>query len=783
MTTHLWSPVRRFSRHFVTLVVLVALAVLAAACASDEPPTSADGALDPVTAPADGDSRDPADPTAADPDGEGPDSGAVRRGRLQAFSACEEFLNHMRAEAAERVGPYGLDGFGGGGIGILEGDDAMEMAAEDESAMDSTAGASTSTAQSAPALVEGEDFSGTNNQVLGVDEPDIVKTDGSRIITVTDNHLRVFTINGTDAVPQHDLVLDSWPREMLLDGDRLLILSDAWGEEGPGGQGYTTEEDYNSYGPATVVTQVNIGDSLDVLGHLRFEGQYVSARKIGDIARLVISAPPPQLSFIYPQSQGSEDIARETNQRIVAESTLDDWLATYKLVQPNGREIISEGAITPCERIYRPSEFSGFDLLTVLTINMQGTLGAPQATSVVAAGQTVYASNDSLYVATNVWPSFPVEPFAADVSTAQEEFEENYSTALHRLDISDPTIANYVASGETSGRLLNQFSMHEYEGRLHVATTEGSPWGFSEDSESFLTVFEAQGEDLVQVGRVGNMGRGERIFAVRFIGATAYVVTFRQVDPLYVVDLRNPTAPTITGELKIPGFSSYLHPVGEGLLLGVGQDTTDEGRSLGAKVSLFNVSDPTNPIESSVWTAPDGFSDVEWDHRAFLWWDRDDLAVLPLNDWRNQWSGAIALRVTLEGISEIGRIDHAPDDDGEEPFSTCRRIEIDEDRNWFGPDAIIEGCGPDDTSFWPDYYCETDQVGGEVQYMLEELGIERVDGETVQICWPDGSNYPPSIMRTLVIGESLWSLSWTTLQSNNLGDLVRTDRETFGNRF
>jgi len=140
--------------------------------------------------------------------------------------------------------------------------------------------------------------------------------------------------------------------------------------------------------------------------------------------------------------------------------------------------------------------------------------------------------------------------------------------------------------------------------------------------------------------------------------------------------------------------------------------------------------------------------------------------------------------VTPDGITEIGRIDHAPDDTGEEPSSTCRRIELDPERSWFGPDAVIEACSPDDTSFWPGYFCEGDGIGGEVEYMIEELGLDVTleDGESIQVCFPDGSNYPPSIMRTLVIDESLWSLSWQMLQSNNLSDLARTDREVFPER-
>ena len=115
------------------------------------------------------------------------------------------------------------------------------------------------------------------------------------------------------------------------------------------------------------------------------------------------------------------------------------------------------------------------------------------------------------------------------------------------------------------------------------------------DSESAVTVLREQGGRLAQIGQVGGLGRGERIYAARFLGDVGYLVTFRQVDPLYTIDLSNPAAPKVAGELKITGYSAYLHPIGEDLLLGVGQEASEQGRRLGAQVSLFDVSDPASP--------------------------------------------------------------------------------------------------------------------------------------------------------------------------------------------
>ena len=174
-----------------------------------------------------------------------------------------------------------------------------------------------------------------------------------------------------------------------------------------------------------------------------------------------------------------------------------------------------------------------------------------------------------------------------------------------------------------------------------------------------MIALEERAGSLVQVGRVGGLGKGERIYAVRFVGDTGYVVTFRQIDPLYTLDLSVPSHPVVRGELKIRGYSAYLHPVGDDLLLGIGQDATDEGRVLGTQVSLFDVADLRRPRRLAVQQLGASWSEAESDHRAFLWWPTTRTAVLPLQQTRSTpFAGAVGLRVNRLGITELGRVSH-----------------------------------------------------------------------------------------------------------------------------
>ena len=278
----------------------------------------------------------------------------------------------------------------------------------------------------------------------------------------------------------------------------------------------------------------------------------------------------------------------------------------------------------------------------------------------------MYASTGSLYAATTRW----IASDASDDEDAWEEAWRNRSTSIHRFDISDASNARYEASGEVPGVIHNQFSLSEHAGHLRVVTTTGGPWG--DDSESQVRVLRQDGDRLIEVGSVGDIGKGEQVQSVRFVGDIGYVVTFRQIDPFYTIDLSDPANPAIVGELKIPGFSSYLHPIGDGMVLGVGSDADSEGRVTGSKASLFDVSDLAAPREIAVWTAPDGWNDVGWDHRAFLWWAPESLAVIPVTVWAD-WSGAVVLRVADGTITEVGRVDHELE--GEMTGQTdCREI-------------------------------------------------------------------------------------------------------------
>jgi hypothetical protein len=239
----------------------------------------------------------------------------------------------------------------------------------------------------------------------------------------------------------------------------------------------------------------------------------------------------------------------------------------------------------------------------------------------------------------------------------------------------------------------------------------------------------APGDGTLQaIGSVGDLGRGETIHSVRFLGEVGYVVTFEQTDPLYTIDLRDPAAPRVTGELKILGYSAYLHPLADGLLVGVGQDATETGRTTGMQVALFDVRDPAAPARVAQATIPGASSAVEWDHHAFLWWAERGLLGLPVSAWQSEpFEGFVAytIDVASPGITETARLTH--------------------------PAMSLGGGG----------------VRG------------KTDPAEIGVAPPDVDTFRPPVQRALVIGDQLWTLSSAGLMATDLDTWTETAFVTF----
>ncbi len=801
-------------RRSTIIPTLVTLTLAAAACSTDSERRTVP--FDTTDAPVD----------AADVEGERRDDPArSARVALRQFDGCDAFLDHVRTEGGDRVGAYGFENEGWYGplddVAMTETTEAMseDAAADSESSTDDSFAAAETGARSEQAAGGSDGVSGTNVQVEGVDEPDIVKTDGERILAVTNGELHLVDVDGAarrDSIPLLDRIgPDSYVfgQEILFSGDRAFVIAQVEGggevrpfdtpvvdappitePEGGGDAEAEFVDDSELFepgpdqlfpggsasGPTTVVVEVDLSDpdDLAVVNTLTLEGRYISARSIGDTARIAITSPPQDLGFLYPSGRNAEDAAIEANRRLVRESTIDDWVPRYALSGSAGE---ATGDLASCERIHAPDEFAGFDMLSVLTLPLDESLAAPTATtSVMATGDTVYASQDRLYVSTNEWMPPSLDEQQRGV------WEETYTTQIHRFSLPDGAPAEYEASGSVDGHLLNQFSMHDDGETFFVATTTGTPWS-SDLSESQIVSMRPDGDRLEAIGRVGGLGKGEQIFSVRYVDDVAYVVTFRQTDPFYVVDLSSPTDMRVTGELKIPGVSNYLHPISDTLVLGVGQDATEDGFQTGSKVSLFDVSDPSAPRELDVWTLPNASSDVEFDHRAFLWWEPTSTAVLPLISYQEQFAGAVVLNVTAEGVTEQGRITH--NDDITEPVGVtdCEVFDpsgLTEDSGelfWMAQDAQINLCAPGQQGGATGLYCDripVDDIGNWFGVEGSELGIDLDGIDRIEICWPEGG-FPGSdnvILRTMVIGDQLWTVSNGRVQANALTTLDTTDR-------
>ena len=748
-----------------TLAVAVAGLVLVGACSSGDGSPGADGGAEGTRPP-------------------GPWPAASLASALEPYDSCDALADDLTEVALDHVGPYGYEGFGGDGLRTLDGDVVFEEVGAAIGGADAPASAPPTTVTASRDAGGGDGAtSDTNVQVAGVDEPDVVKLDGDRLYSAADGRLLVIdlagdqpTLLGATDLPAGD------GHQLLVDGDRVLAMASSWGGPIPADEVGMSADEARSIAPGSPTVELAVVDVSDpgdptVVEQQSVDGSLLGARMVDGTARLVTTAQPTGLATVYPSGPGAEEAAEAANRAILEATTAEDWLPQVRTVDDDGDVVAAEPAVG-CEAVSHPGVWSGTGTISVLTVDVDAGALDPSATvAVQATGQTIYADADTLYVAT-------YEHLTDDLADDPQQADPgDVVTSIHAFDISGTGPATYLATGEVEGHLLDQFAMDEHDGVLRVATTTDA--GAGGDSESHVTTLARRDGELVQLGRVGDMGRTEQIRSVRFLGDVGYVVTFRQTDPLYTVDLSDPAAPTVVGELKIPGFSSYLHPIGDGRLLGIGQDATDDGGVLGTQVSLFDVSDPASPVRLQTWSVPDASSMAEGDHHAFLWWAPDDLLVIPLSTYGDvlleggflpAFDGAVALDVADGGITERGRVQHLVDDPYAVPFD-CPPGALCEPPVTIEPQQLDRDCGTEED-------CALIGPVPQPPTTTTICGVAGCDPvPTTAVCdpaqgcsvpgapTPGPSASPVPIQRTLVVDGRLVTVSWAGVMVSTLAGL------------
>lgn len=411
------------------------------------------------------------------------------------------------------------------------------------------------------------DYSTTNIQVLGIDEADIVKTDGHYVYAVSGQ-----TIVIIDAVPAEnaeilsEMKMNENPIDIFINGNKLVVFGSTFAK----------------------VYDVSDRENPILRRDVEFEnGFYFDSRMIGDYVYVIVSSP-----IVY----------------------LAEGISLPK-ISSNGND-----QTIPANDIYYfdVPDYS-YNFTTIMSVNTKNdSEQVSKETFLIGMAQTIFVSSNNIYF-TNTRYTYGYGNILSPPETTEK-------TIIHKIAIADGKM-EYKGWGEVPGVVLNQFSMDEYEGYFRIATTTG----WMENNNVYVL-----NNNLRVVGKLEGFGPGERIYSARFMGNRAYLVTFKKIDPLFVVDLTDPINPKILGELKIPGFSDYLHPYDETHIIGVGKDAVDEESFAwyqGIKIGLFDVSDPENPVEISNYVIGDRGTDsyVLNDHKAFLFSREKNLLVLPIS--------------------------------------------------------------------------------------------------------------------------------------------------------
>jgi len=505
--------------------------------------------------------------------------------------------------------------------------------------------------ESATKTKEGQDYSSTNVQVQGVDEGDIVKTDGSYIYHVNRERVVITKVDSPENMKVVSTLTFSdknlHPLELYLHDNRMIVVGSSWAnlpvqimDEGVRREFYPAP--YSSRSVKVFIYDMSDRSNLKLLREVELEGAYVSSRKVGSALYLI------------------------ANGRLNYRRIKDDKLTPFYRDSKRGDNYIYVGYDSIR---YFPSAIHN-NYMFVAGVDVEGDEPANVSTY-LGAGENIYASTENLYVA------------VSDYSKVHDGSASEEVTQLYKFAMKDAQL-NYLCKGEVPGTVLNQFSMDEQGNYFRIATTRGDMWATGDRiSKNALYVLDSM---LSVTGRLDDIAPGEKIYSVRFMGDRAYMVTFRTVDPLFVIDLKDPAKPAVLGALKIPGYSDYLHPYDENHIIGFGKDTVEmKGQAyyLGMKVALFDVSDVSNPVQKFSEIIGDRGTESELlsNHKALLFSKEKNLLAFPvtLMEVRDSdekaklnslqygvftFQGALVYRLDLEnGFQLKGRITHLSDED------------------------------------------------------------------------------------------------------------------------
>lgn len=424
------------------------------------------------------------------------------------------------------------------------------------------------------------DYSKTNNQVENVEEGDKVKTDGKYIYTVKNDYKgrnvsELVIIRGNDPNNmklETKITLEGFVNDIYITQNKLLVIS----------------QNNNSLGTDLSIYNKEDIENLKLERKINYSGQIVNSRLISNRLIMITNNNP---FSINPMMEDSKTGVIRADGKTICLPRYYDSL--------NDKE-----EVTNIKDISYFPDTKGDSIINIASIDINNYNEKIKSETVLASAGSVYSTADNIYI------------------TASKGSFSNFATKNTILSDGDTLIYKYsikngeinpVASGKVKGRLLNQFSMDENNNTFRIATTKG----FSDESTNNLYILD---ENLKELGKLEGLAPKERIYSVRFLDNTAYMVTFKQVDPLFVIDLSDSTNPKVTGELKIPGFSNYLHPLNEEMLIGFGEDRDESGAKKGLKLSIFDVKDGTSPKEKSTlaFGGNETYSEVNYNHKAFF---------------------------------------------------------------------------------------------------------------------------------------------------------------------